>query len=270
MAKISAKTSARLSDGLKRYKSIILSAKAKDINETDTVHLIKDVLADIFGFDKYLEITSELAIKNTYCDLAVKINDQIKLLIEAKAVGIELKDTHVKQAVDYAANKGIDWVVLTTGVIWKIFKISFTKPIDKEEVATFDITALNPKHVDDIEKLFLLSKEGIENSALPAYHEHKRAVNRFVLGAIIQSEPVLKSIRKEVSRLSPEVKIGIEDIASVITQEVFKREVTDAFETKDALKKLQREHTKLEKRKMEKSDKETVSVQPSEISVATA
>ena len=30
-----------------------------------------------------------------------------------KAVGIELKEQHSKQAVDYAANQGVEWVALT-------------------------------------------------------------------------------------------------------------------------------------------------------------
>ncbi len=32
--------------------------------------------------------------------------------IEAKAAGSELDDRHVKQAIDYAANAGVEWVAL--------------------------------------------------------------------------------------------------------------------------------------------------------------
>jgi len=28
--------------------------------------------------------------------------------------------THVKQAVDYAANEGISWVVLSNGAVWRL------------------------------------------------------------------------------------------------------------------------------------------------------
>ena len=35
--------------------------------------LVKDLLAEVFGYDKYAELTSEHAIRGTYCDLAVKV-----------------------------------------------------------------------------------------------------------------------------------------------------------------------------------------------------
>jgi hypothetical protein len=41
-------------------------------------------------------------------DLAVKIDDEIRFIIEVKAIGIDLKDAHVKQAIDYAANEGLN------------------------------------------------------------------------------------------------------------------------------------------------------------------
>lgn len=68
-------------------------------------------------FFKYSEVTSETAIRGTYCDLAIKVNGALQFLLEAKAIGQELKDTCLKQAVDYAANQGLDWVVLTNGIL---------------------------------------------------------------------------------------------------------------------------------------------------------
>ena len=57
-------------------------------------------------------------------DLAIKVDGKLALLIEVKAIGLELKDGHVKQAVDYAANQGCDWVVLTNGMIWRVYKLT--------------------------------------------------------------------------------------------------------------------------------------------------
>jgi hypothetical protein len=39
--------------------------------------------------------------------LAVKIDEDIRFLVEAKAIGVLLKDTHVKQAIDYGANREV-------------------------------------------------------------------------------------------------------------------------------------------------------------------
>lgn len=270
MAKIPSRVSSRLADSLKRYQSIVSAAKSKDLNEADTSRIVTDILSDTFGFDKYSEITSEYSIRNTYCDLAIKLNGQPRLLIEVKAVGIDLKDNHVKQAVDYAANLGMDWVVLTNAVNWRVFKISFNKPIDKEEVVAFDFTQLNHKKEDDIAILYLLAKEGLDSSALNEFHAQVRAVNPYMLGAVIQSEPVLKVLRKELSRNFPDVKIYIEDIQSVLTQGVLKREILVAPEAKDASKKVQRGLAKLERSKAESKDTDPTTAQKSSSEVSDA
>jgi hypothetical protein len=103
----------RISSALKRFQPILDSARARDANESDTVIIVMDLLSEILGYDKYSEITSEHAIRGTFCDLAIKIDGGLALLIEVKAIGLELRDQHVKQATDYAANQGCEWVALT-------------------------------------------------------------------------------------------------------------------------------------------------------------
>ncbi len=49
----------RLTSGLKRLGPIILQQKARDVSEADTVTLVKDLLAEVFGYDKYAELTGE-------------------------------------------------------------------------------------------------------------------------------------------------------------------------------------------------------------------
>jgi hypothetical protein len=40
-----------------KFQQVLNLAKDRDVNEADTVSIIKDMLADIFGYDKYLDIT---------------------------------------------------------------------------------------------------------------------------------------------------------------------------------------------------------------------
>jgi hypothetical protein len=105
VASIPKKVAERLVSGIKRFQPILAAAKTRDVGEADTVTIVKDMLADVFGYDKYAEITSEFAIRGTYCDLATKIDGTLQTLIEVKAIDFDLKDQHVKQAVDYAANQ---------------------------------------------------------------------------------------------------------------------------------------------------------------------
>src|SRR6476469_7754810 len=96
---ISAKVSTRIATQLKRYQSVLSAIQKKDISEADTVTVINDILADVCGYDKYHEVTSQYAIRGTFVDLAVRVDNDIRFLIEVKAIGIELKDIHVKQAI---------------------------------------------------------------------------------------------------------------------------------------------------------------------------
>lgn len=234
------KVSDRLSAGLKRYQPILSSAKSRDVGETDTVTIVKDMLADVFGYDKYAELTSEYAIRGTYCDLAIKLEGKLCTLIEVKAVGMELKEAQVKQAVDYAANQGTDWVLLTNGLRWCVYHIVFSKPIAQELVVDLDFCALNGRSNEDLEKLFLWCKEGWQKSALGEFHTQRQALSRFFIGAVVLSEPVVDVIRRELRRVSPDVRITSEQITEVLSSEVIKREVMEGEKAEEARKKIAR------------------------------
>ena len=69
MPKLSKKAAERIAVGLKRFQPILATAKSRDINDSDTVVLVTDLLQDVFGYDKYLEITSEHMIRSTSATL---------------------------------------------------------------------------------------------------------------------------------------------------------------------------------------------------------
>lgn len=235
--------------GIKRFQPVVASAKSRDVNESDTVTIIKDILSDVFGYDKYAEITSEYQIRGTYCDLALKLGGELRLLIEAKAIGLELKESYVKQAVDYAANQGVEWVVLTNAELWRVYKVTFAKPIGQELVLEFSFGALNPRSPNDLDTLYLLSKESWSKSLLGDYHTQRQALSRFFIGAMVLSEPVLDVLRRELRRISPGVRIETEEITAVLTQDVLKRDVLEGEKADDAKKKIQAIYRKMAKDK---------------------
>lgn len=240
MAKIPTKVEVRMKDALKRFKPIVEQAKARDVGEADTSTLVKDILSDLFGYDKYSEITAEQQIKGTFCDLALKIDGKITLLIEVKAIGSELKEGYVKQAVDYAANQGIDWVVLTNGARWEVHRIGFGKPISNELLVAFDFLSLDHKRGSDFEVLFLLSREAQGKSLLDEYHEQKQALSKYCIGALLLTDTVLAVLRRELRRLSPDVKIDTEEIKAVLSHEVIKREVLEDAKAAEAARRINR------------------------------
>jgi type I restriction and modification enzyme subunit R-like protein len=267
MPSIPKKVAERLSAGLKKFQPILSTAKARDDGEADTVMIVTDMLAGVFGYDKYSEVTAEYAIRGTYCDLATKLEGTLQALIEVKAIGLELKDSYVKQAVDYAANQGVDWVVLTNGIHWRVYNVIFGKPIDQELVIDIDVCSLNAKSSSDLEALYLFCKEGWIKSVLGDYQLQKQALSRFFLGALVLSDSVLEVIRRERRRVSPDVRIELEQIKNVLSSEVLKREVIDGDKAVEARKKIARTSSKLlRKRSKAETQGEVVSATDSVVS----
>jgi predicted type IV restriction endonuclease len=251
---IPTRVSERLATGLKRFQPILASAKSRDVNESDTSLIATDLLAEVFGYDKYSEVTRELCIRGTFCDLATRIDGKFQMIIEVKAIGLELKDSHVKQAVDYAANQGIEWVALTNGHLWKVFKVTFGKPIGTDLVLDIDLLNLNPKNLDHLENLYLLTRESMLKSGLYAYHDHLQATNKFYLAALVVSEPVVETIRRELRRMS-DVKLEIEEIQTAL-EDVIKRELLEGEKADAARKKVARSAAKMLRIRKDQDDEE--------------
>ena len=257
MAQVPNKVAERLAAGIKRFQPILASAKSRDVGESDTVIIVTDILSEVFGYDKYSEITSETSIRGTWCDLAIKLDGAIEFLIEVKSIGTELKEAHTKQAVDYSANQGTDWVILTNGEIWRVYKVTFTKPIGNELVLEINFSQLNSKKSSDTETLYHLTREGWLRSALGEFHTQQQALSRYFMGAMILSQPVLDVMRRELRRLSPDVKVDTEQIKTVLTNEVLKREVLEGEKFDQARKKINKSASKPLRAKPVKVSSET-------------
>ncbi len=255
----------RLAAGIKKFQTVLESAKSRDINESDTVVIVADILSEVFGYDKYHEITSEYTIRGTFCDIALKIDTKPHYLIEVKAIGSDLKESHLKQATDYAANEGVDWVILTNGVIWRVMRLQFNKPITSEQVIELDMLSMNPRRPEDLQGLFLLSREAIKKSALLNYHAQAQATSRFLLGALSLTDPVIEVIRREVRRVSPGIAVDIDEVRNVLREEVLKREVAYGEHYDEACKKIRKAQGRFLRKSIRKLEVvEQSSVQPQE------
>jgi hypothetical protein len=249
--KIPKKVHDRLLAGLKRYQPIVRRLAERDISEADTVTVIKDMLSDIFGYDKYTELTSEQQIRGTFCDLAVRVDNKIHYLCEVKSAGTTLNDSHLRQAVNYGAHQGIEWVILSNAITWKIYRIKFGQPIDWEEVYSFDASTLT-KSADDIEKLYMLCRESISLDVLQEYHRQAQILNRYVIAELLMSDTAVGALRKEFRRLFDGLKTTDDDLRIMLSSEVIKRDAIDGDLPKAAKATIKKAEAAL-KRKIAKA-----------------
>lgn len=77
------------------------------------------------------------------------------------------------------------------------------------------------------------------------YHSQRQALSRFVLGALVVSQPVLDVLRREVRRIAPDVRVDIKQIEDVLREEVLKRDVFDGEKAQIAQKQVTKAANKM-------------------------
>jgi len=238
--KISKRFVERARPALRRYQRILESAKKRDVNESDTSVIVSDMLTEILGYDKYNEVTTELSVRSTFCDLAIKVQGRLQYLIEVKSIGTDLKETHLRQAIEYGSREGIEWVLLTNGHLWQAHRIRFEQPIDHDMVFELDLLREDNKIPKLLEKLYLISREAGNASAIDLYWQSKEATSRYVLAQLLLSEDVLRVIRRRLRSLFKGTKISAEELSTVLQLEVMKRDVLDGEKAEAAAKTVKR------------------------------
>ncbi|MCU1348867.1 MAG: hypothetical protein JWO56_1897, partial [Acidobacteria bacterium] len=124
-----------------------------------------------------------------------------------------------------------------------------------EIVLDIDLLALNPKSTDHLESVFLLTRESMLKSGLYAYHDHLQATNKFYLAAVVLSDTVLNTVRRELQRLS-DAKIDIEELRNALKVEVMKREVLEGEKADSARKKVAKSAGKMLRTRKEREEGE--------------
>jgi hypothetical protein len=87
-----------------------------------------------------------------------------------------------------------------------------------------------------------LSLEAFSKDTLSDWFHEKQITSKFAVAALLLSDEILDSVRLQIRRLS-QVRVDIDELRSLLTEEVIKRELIDGDDAKSAsgfLKKMQR------------------------------
>ena len=199
--------------GFRKLAPFLLEAEDAALNEADTVQRLVKVFEEAFGYNPFGEITREKQVKDKYVDLAIKVEGGIKFFIEAKAAGVKLRERHIEQAERYAAEGNIPWVLLTNGVQWQLYHLSFDEGIEYDVVVEADLRAQGADAVADA--LAVLHRDSVRKGGLDEFwREHSALSPETVIGALFH-EDSLRVVRREIRR-----KMGLlvdeEDLADAI------------------------------------------------------
>ncbi len=208
---------------LRKMVPVLLKAQEDNLNEADTVQRLVMFLEEVLGYDPLIEITREKQVKDKYVDIALKIEDQVKLLVEAKSAATELRDRHIEQAKAYAVESNIRWVILTNGVVWSLYHLSFDEGLDYVRVFSVDLS--NPDLDKAVELLSLLHRQNVKKGAHEAFWKKHAALDASSLGRALYTESVLRLIRREIRRREG-ILVDEEDLA-VAFQSLFSQEARE-------------------------------------------
>lgn len=205
---------------LKKYAQVFRDAKDRNVNESDTVMYLVRFFEDVLGYDSLTgEISKEVSIKDRYCDFGIKLKGEFKFLVEVKASGnkaLRVKD--IEQAENYGSRMGIKWVLLTNGIEWQLYHLSFSESDGIAHDIVFNVNLVENADIDP-EKVWnslgLLEKESIQKGELEDFLSHKKALSPQSLIKTLFTEDVLTVIRRELNR-NGEVRLDINDVISAI------------------------------------------------------
>lgn len=197
---------------LRKYAPIMAKAREENLNEADTVQRIVKVFEDVLGYDALEEISREASIKDKFCDLAIKIGGTIRLLVEAKSASTVLRERHIDQAQAYASHSNIPWVLLTNGVQWTLYHLTFEEGIEAVTAFDVDITEDADRAA---EMLGLLHRQSLVKGGLDEFWQHRSALSASSLGGALFMEPVLMLLRREIRRREG-LLIDVEDLGAAL------------------------------------------------------
>lgn len=184
---------------LKDYKKNYLKEEYFSLDESATRIMINNFLTNVLGYTELAEIRTEYSIKGTYADYVIQLDNVQHIIVEVKAIQINLNDNHIRQSIGYAANEGIDWVLLTNGKEWKLYRVIFGKPIESKLVFSYDFTN-EDEFKKAIEEFEYLSKKCVSSGELEKFWNRHNAVAPKNLCMHLYKPDIIKCLKKHLKK----------------------------------------------------------------------
>ena len=242
MAKITKKVQKRLRAGLRRFRPLLKAAREREASRADTATLALDLLSDLFGFDRYSEVTSELDNREAVYDFAIHSGGAVAMLVRVSPICAAPDDRYLLATAQHALLHGVEWIILTNGIGWQVHHVEDagkTKP-ETPVVLAFDLSHMQPGRTAHLETLYLLTREGHQSAGLDHFRLRLEMSNRHFLGAMMLSDPVVAAVRRELRKLSPGLKITPLEIRENLAKGVLRPDVAASSETTAVLEFLQK------------------------------
>lgn len=198
-------------DRLRDYKRKYLRKEFSALDESATRIMTNSFLTEILGYQELEEIKTEYRIKSEYADYVIQLRRKKHFVVEVKSIELDLSDKHLRQSLSYAANEGIDWILLLNGRQIQLYRVNFGKP-----VSTTLIYKLDLMDNDNLKKapnlLWYLTKRAVERGELETFWKKTNALTPTNLAKLLYSEEIVKRLRNDLKDQTG-IYFQIEDVA---------------------------------------------------------
>ena len=178
---------------LKTYSKQYLLKQYSELDESATRLMINNLLTTVLGYKELDEIKTEYRIRGEYADYIIQTNRKKQFVVEVKAIQLDLSEKHLRQSVAYAANEGIDWIILTNGKFIEVYRVIFGKPITTKKIYGFDLTKqLN----ESVNYLYYLTKKSVMRNELNDFYARFKALEPNTLANNLYSKEVIRFLKK--------------------------------------------------------------------------
>lgn len=212
----------RMKAAIKKFSKPLADLVARDANEGDTRLLVTDMLCDGFGFDKYSELTTEYRVKGEFADYGIRLEKDLIAFLEVKRVNTKLSSKHLRQVESYAVNEGVEWVILTSGVVWQVYHITGGLPVVVDLALEVDLLG-EETNTQKANQLYYLTKESLKRRQIDSLWQAKRATSPKSLASVLCSENVVTAIRRELKRATGQ-SVTDEEVVRLLNHTVLRPE----------------------------------------------
>ena len=200
-----------LRGGLKEYKKKYLRKEFSALDESATRIMTNYFLTELLGYLELVEIKTEYRIRSEYADYVVQLKRKKHFVVEVKSIDLDLNERHLRQSLSYAANEGIDWILLLNGREIQLYRVNFGKPVTTTLIYKLDLLK-----ADDFKKapelLWYLTKKAVEKGELETFWKRTNALNPANLAKLLYSEEIVKRLRNDLKEVTG-IYFQIEDVA---------------------------------------------------------
>jgi hypothetical protein len=138
-------------------------------------------------------------IRGTYADYVIQTKGDRHFLVEVKALSLNLSDKHLRQTINYGANEGIEWALLTNGKEIQFYKILFNKPIESKLIFKIDLSDVTSAK-ENAEWLQHLHREEVVKKSLDLLWNKFVALETYTIAGLLFNSTVTNFLKRELKR----------------------------------------------------------------------